>query len=124
MPTKTMPSVRMLYKGVEVDERTEEYILKRIQKAEKVLKNILEYEVQVEMDKKGKFSVAFMIKTPYELYRTKERSESIEGSVDMAVEEMLRQSAREQEKLRSIRERGARSIKKKVVVDDNARFRK
>jgi len=76
MPTKTTPSVRMLYKGVDVDNRTEKYILKRIQKVTKVLKKILEYEVQVSMDKKGKFSIAFMVKTPYELYRTEERSES------------------------------------------------
>lgn len=90
---------------------------------EKFLKKALEYEVEVEMDKKGKFRVELMIQTPRKLYRTEETSESVEGSVDMAVAEMQNQISSDIDRLRDLQERGARSIKKKMVLDDDARFK-
>lgn len=119
-----MLNLRLFCKNITMDDRTKEYIIKRIQKMEKFLKKSLEYEVEIDMDKKGKFYVEIMIQTPYKLYRTTEISESIEGSIDMAVEQMQRQIVRDIDKIRNLKERGARSLKKKIVLDDNARFRK
>jgi ribosome-associated translation inhibitor RaiA len=90
----------------------------------KFCKNALEYEVEIDMDKKGKFSVDLMVKTPYNLYRIEEQSESIEGSVDIAVDEIKNQIVRDKGKIKGLRVRGARSLKKKVVLDGDARFRK
>jgi ribosome-associated translation inhibitor RaiA len=89
---------------------------------EKFLKKALEYEVEVEMDKKGKFMVEIMIQTPYKLFRASEITESIEGSVDIATDEIQRQIIKDYDRLRDLRERGARSIKKKMVLDKDARF--
>lgn len=117
-----MPSVRYLLKGVTLDSRTRDYIDKRMQKINKFADNALLYEVEVDMDKKGKFRVEVMVKTPYELYRSEEISQSIEGSADMAVEDIINQITKDKDRIKELRERGARSIKKKIVLDENARF--
>lgn len=116
-------NLRLFCKNLTLDDRTKDYIVKRIQKMEKFLKKSLEYEVEVSVDKKGKFRVEMMIETPYRLYRTGETSESIEGSIDMAVDEMQRQIVSDIDRLRDLQQRGARSIKKKMVLDGKARFR-
>ncbi|OGI29393.1 MAG: ribosomal subunit interface protein [Candidatus Moranbacteria bacterium RIFOXYA12_FULL_44_15] len=115
-------NLRMHYNGLEIDDRTKDYIVKRVQKMEKFLKKSLEYEVEIKMDKKGKFRVEVMIKTPYELYRAEEISESIEGSVDMAAECLQRQIIKDFDRAKDLQERGARSIKKKTVLSESARF--
>jgi putative sigma-54 modulation protein len=117
-------NLRLFCKNVALDDRTKDYILKRIQKMEKFLKKSLEYETEISMDKKGKFRAEIMIQTPYKLYRTEETSESVEGSVDMAVGELQRQIVRDSEKIRDLRKRGARSLKKKIVLDEESRFKK
>ena len=126
MVKKKDVSVRMAFKKVKIDERTKDYIEKRMRKIERLTKKFtkLEYETEIRRDKKGKFTAELMLKTPYELYRSEEISESIEGSVDMAVESLKNQIVKSKEKLKELRERGARSIKKKAVIDGNARFRK
>jgi putative sigma-54 modulation protein len=119
-----MLNLRLFCKNVKLDDRTKDYIMKRIQKMEKFLKKSLEYEVEVSMDKKGKFYVEIMIQTPYKLYRATEISESVEGSTDMVMEELQKQITKDKSKLKEIRERGARSLKKKMVLSKDARFRK
>jgi ribosomal subunit interface protein len=119
---KIIPNVRLMCKDVNLDERTQDYIYKRIRKLEKFNGQILELEVEIQMDKKGKFRIELMVKTPYKLYRTEETTESIEGSIDIAVDEMKKQIVKDKDKLKELRERGARSIKKKTVLDENARF--
>lgn len=118
-----MLNLRLFCKNVTLDDRTKDYIIKRIQKMEKFLKQTLEYEVEISMDKKGKFRVEIMIRTPHKLYRTEEISESVEGSADMAVGELQRQIVRDSEKIRDLRKRGARSLKKKIVLDSESRFK-
>lgn len=119
---KQTPSVRMYKNGVEIDERTNEYIRKRIEKIKKYTGKILEFEVEIDMDKKGKFRAEIMIKTPYKLYRVEKMSESIEGSVDVAVDSLKIQITKDKDKIKELRERGAISLKKKLVVDKDARF--
>jgi ribosomal subunit interface protein len=121
MPEKNL-NLRWFCKNVNLDDRTKDYVVKRISKMEKFLKKTLEYEVEVSMDKKGKFYVEIMIKTPYKLYRATEISESVEGSTDIVVEELQRQIVKDKDKLKDVRERGARSIKKKMTIDKDARF--
>ncbi len=121
MINKTL-NLRWFCKNIELDDRTKDYIVKRIQKMEKFLKKSLEYEVEVSMDKKGKFYVEVMIKTPHKLYRATEVSESVEGSTDMIIEDLQKQITKDKNKLKDIRERGARSLKKKIVISKDARF--
>jgi ribosomal subunit interface protein len=122
METKNEINLRMHYKGVEIDERTEEYIKKRIQKAEQFLTRAMEYEVEIARDKKGKFCLEVMIKTPYKLYRAEELTGTIEEGIDLAVEDLRTQIKKDKDKMRDLRKRGARSIKKKKVIAEVARF--
>lgn len=117
-------NLRMMYKGIKIDTRTQEYIKKRIGKMAKFINNEKEsiFEVEICMDKKGKFRIEVMISTPYKLYRTEEISESIEGSIDMVADELKNQISRDRDKIRELKERGARSLKKKVVLDESARY--
>jgi len=115
-------NIRFLYKGVTIDERTKDYIEKRLESVEKVNGKILQIEVEIDLDKKGKFRVELMVKTPHNLYRSEETTESIEGSTDIAVEEMKTQILRDKERVKDLRIRGKRSIKKAIVVDEGARF--
>ncbi len=119
-------NMRMYQKKVTIDDRTEEYIKKRVQKIEKLLEKFSKtgLETEIYMDKKGKFHVDMMIETPYRLYRVEEVSESIEGSVDLAVDNIKNQIVKDKDKFKELQERGARSIKKKTVLADEARFRK
>jgi ribosomal subunit interface protein len=115
---------RFLLKGINIDSRTKSYIEKRIEKTEKLLKKIKEcqYEIEISLDKKGKFRVEMMVKTPFKLYRAEEISQSIEGSADLVMNELYHQISRDKDKMKDLKIRGARSIKKKTVLDKDSRF--
>ncbi|PIR73563.1 MAG: hypothetical protein COU40_01530 [Candidatus Moranbacteria bacterium CG10_big_fil_rev_8_21_14_0_10_35_21] len=115
-------SMRFLFKGVTIDSRTEEYIIKRLSSLEKLNGKIIRTEVEIDRDKKGKFRAEVMIKTPTNLYRVEETTESIEGSIDIVENELKIQIRRDKERKRTLQRRGARSIKKSLVVDEKARF--
>lgn len=115
--------VRVMYKGLTVDDRTKKYVLKRLAQLDKILDKVLRVEIEIDLDKKkNKFRVEIMIKTPYELYRAENITESIEGSIDLIIDELKTQITRNKDKRKDLMKRGARSIKKKVVVDKLARF--
>lgn len=111
-----------LSKGVELDGRTREYIEKRLQRVEKLVNPVSLLEIEVEKDKKGKFRVEVMVKTPHMLYRAEETTISIEGSIDTVVDELEMQISRDTGKVHDLRRRGARSLKKSLVIDSSARF--
>ncbi len=121
--------MRIMFKGLTIDERTREYIEKRILSIKKLLKeydgnkpDTLKVEMEIDLDKKGKFRVEVMIKTPRNLYRAEEITESIEGSVDLVEEQLKNQIRRKKDEIRTKIVRGARSIKKKMAIDEGARF--
>lgn len=113
---------RYFVKGLELDNRTEDYIDKRLQRLSKRVDAVSQFEVEVSQDKKGKFRVEVMIKTPHNLYRAEEQSESIEGSLDLVIDELEGQLTKQKTKSRDLKRRGLRSIKKKVSLDTAARF--
>lgn len=116
-------SMRLFFKGVKIDDRTEAYISKRLQSVQKLLDKVNRVEIEIDLDKKkNKFRVEVMIKTPYKLYRGEESTESIEGSIDAVENEIKTQIRKDKEKIRDLRRRGKRSIKKKTVLDKDARF--
>ncbi|HMN19011.1 MAG TPA: ribosome-associated translation inhibitor RaiA [Candidatus Moranbacteria bacterium] len=122
MPNGATSNMRFLFKGVEVDERTREYVSKRLESIGKMTENILQTEVEIGVDKKGKFRVEVMVRTPRDLFRAENTTESIEGSTDLVVDEIQDQIAHLKDKLLTLQKRGGRSIKKKTVIDENARF--
>jgi ribosomal subunit interface protein len=116
-------SMRLYFKGLKIDERTQEYVEKRLQAVQKLLEKINRIEVEIDMDKKkNKFRVEVMMKTPFQLYRAEETTESIEGSIDIVCEELRAQIRKDKDRVVSLRRRGGRSLKKKITIDQNARF--
>jgi len=115
-------SFRIFFKGVKIDERTGDYIQKRLAALEKLLDKILRVEVEIDLDKKGKFRAEVMVKTPFQLYRAEEITESIEGSIDIVLEQLKVQIRKDKDRVVALRRRGGRSIKKKITIDQNARF--
>jgi len=113
--------MRFLFKGIEVEEKTREYIVKRIGRIEKLVDKATLFEIEVDQDKKNKFRVEVMVRTPHELYRAEEVTESVEGSTDIVIDELEVQIAKKKNKLHDLKLRGKRSIKKKLVVDKSAR---
>lgn len=118
-------SVRFLFKGLRIDDRTQSYINKKIESVEKLLDGPVRAEIEIDLDrKKGNFRVEVMIKTPYRLYRAEETTESIEGSIDAVEDELKTQIRKDKEKIQTLKMRGRMSIKKKLTVAKEARFRK
>ncbi|MBI2439602.1 MAG: ribosome-associated translation inhibitor RaiA [Candidatus Moranbacteria bacterium] len=115
-------NTRFLSKGMEIDEQTKEYILKRLERVAKLVDEVSEFEVEVDRDKKGKIRVEIMIKTPHNLYRAEEVSVSVAGSTDMVIDKLEKEIDKKKNKNRDLKLRGKRSIKKKLVVDASARF--
>ncbi|MDD3487435.1 MAG: ribosome-associated translation inhibitor RaiA [Candidatus Moranbacteria bacterium] len=120
-------NIRYFFKEVEADGRTKNYIAEKVEKLGKFFQSYhedaeIQAEVEVDINKKGKFRVELMLATPYKKYRGEDTTESIEGSVDSVYEELETQIRRDKDKLTTLRRRGGRSIKKKMVVDENARF--
>lgn len=115
-------NTRFLFKGVEIDERTKEYILKRLVRIGKLVDKVTEFEIEVARDKKGKFRIEIMVKTPHALYRAEETTQSIEGSTDTVIDELEIQISKKKNKQHDLKLRGKRSIKKKLVFDKASRF--
>jgi ribosomal subunit interface protein len=82
----------------------------------------LKTEIEIDLDKKGKFRVEVMIDTPRDMFRAEETTDSIEASVDIVTDELQNQMTRLKDRLRTLKKRGALSLKKKIVVDKGARF--
>jgi ribosomal subunit interface protein len=119
----TTENVRFLFKGITVPQKTRNYIEKRLATLDnKFMEDVTLTEVEIDLDKKGKFRVELMIKTPRNLFRSENTTDSIEASTDLNIEELSEQITHQKDKVRTIRKRGALSIKKKAVVAVEARF--
>ena len=115
-------NARFLIQGVTIDERTKDYILKRLERLEKLVDPVSEFSIEVDRNKQGKFRVEIMVKTPHDLFRAEETTVSVEGSTDIVIDELEMQIAKQKSKNHDLKLRGRRSIKKKIVVDETARF--
>lgn len=115
-------NTRFLFKGVDIDDRTKEYVVKRLGRVEKLVDPVSEFSIEVDRDKKGKYRVEIMVKTPHNLYRAEETTVSVEGSTDIVIDELEAQIDKKKNKNRDLKLRGNRSIKKKMTVDEAARF--
>jgi ribosomal subunit interface protein len=120
-------NIRFLFKEVKIDERTRSYVTEKVEKLGKFFRSLSEdaevlAEVEIDLDKKGKFRVEVMLRTPYQDYRGEDTTISIEGSVDSVYEELETQIRRDKDKIITLRRRGGRSLKKKMTLDENSRF--
>lgn len=103
------------------------YVQEKVDKLEKLLNGYdsqdeLSVEVEFDQDKRGFWRLEIMIKTPHNLYRVEKKNEIISEAMDEAEEVLKKQIRRDRERIKDLRERGGRSIKKKAVIDEKARF--
>jgi len=124
MLVKKSSAMKIMFRGIDPNKKNKSYIEKKLQKISRIVKNVLEFEVEVNTNKNGQYRVELMVKTPLDLYRAEEISESVECSMDIACEELMMQIVKSKSKIIDLKRRGARSIKKKIVIDKNARFKK
>lgn len=115
-------NIKYLYKNIVIDDKARDYIEKRLAPLLKLNGKILKTEVEVERDKKGKVRVEVMISVPRNLFRADDTTDSVEESVDLVAEELRTQMTRKKEKIWTRIMRGARSVKKKMCIDRDARF--
>lgn len=115
-------NIRYLLKQNKVSFQTKNYIEKKLKSLAKILKNILQAEVEINLNKKGKFRVEVIIKTPYKIYQSEETSDSIEESVDIVEREIKDQIIKDRGKIKTMKKRGRISLKKKMVLDEKSRF--
>ncbi|MEP7162253.1 MAG: ribosome-associated translation inhibitor RaiA [Candidatus Moraniibacteriota bacterium] len=113
---------RFLSHGMTLNDKIRDYIEKRLGRIEKFVDPVSKFEVEVNLDKKGKFRVEIMVTTPHNLYRAEETSVSIEGSVDLVIDKIEEEIAKKKGKNHDLKLRGNRSIKKKLTIDASARF--
>ena len=52
----TTENMRFFFKGLDVDAMTRDYIEKKLSTLDKFIENILKSEVEIDLDKKGKFT--------------------------------------------------------------------
>lgn len=114
--------IRYLFTGLDIDDRTREYIEKRLLRIEKLSDGGDRFEVEIEREKRGHFRVEVMVIGPHHHIRAEESTESVEASIDAVVDELQSQIIKSAEKRETELLRGARSIKKKLVLDPDARF--
>ncbi len=118
----TTENMRFFFKGLEVDASQRAYVEKRLSTLDKFVSDIIKSEVEIDLDKKGKFRVEVMLYTPRNMFRADNVTESIEGSIDLVVDELQSQVTHLKDKIRTLKKRGAISLKKKTVLAEEARF--
>ena len=113
---------RYLFTGLDIDTRTREYIEKRLARIEKIADWGDRFEIEIEKEKRGHFRVEVMVIGPHHQVRAEESTESVEASIDAVSDELFQQITKTAEKKQTEFLRGARSVKKRLVIDQSARF--
>ena len=107
-----------------LDVRTRTYIEARVARLKKYLSNseTAVVDIEIERDKKGLFRVEIQVRSQGTRYIGDHLSQTIEASCDAACDELIGQIKKLKSKKRTLRKRGAISLKKKFSIDRGARF--
>jgi len=107
-------NTRFLFKGVEVNALARDYILKRLERVEKLVDPVSKFEIEIGINEQRRFRVEIMVSTPYHLYRAEEATETAEGSTDIVVDKLESQIVHDKEKRKNLKRDGAREIKERL----------
>ncbi|MCK4635850.1 MAG: HPF/RaiA family ribosome-associated protein [Candidatus Moranbacteria bacterium] len=112
------------YKNIEpLEEKITDYIEEKLASIEKIL-DIL--DIKIELSNRKENNKVFMSVKVYskkgEKFQAKNHGTTFYECIDIIEEELKKQIRRSKEKNRDLTERGARSIKKKLTIDDGARL--
>ena len=101
---------------------TREYIEEKLNAIGK-LDEMRDARVEVSQRKDGEFYLNVSVRSESgEEYRAEEKSPSVQACIDIIQEELKKQVRSDTEKARDLERRGGRSIKKKMTIDEAARF--
>lgn len=108
--------------GIVVDEKTRAYMEKKIDTAGKMLEGLIRAEAEISQDKRELYKVEVSIFVDGSVFRAEEMSKTIEEAIDKIEKELQEQIRDNKERAVTEKRRGGRSIKKKLVVAEDARF--
>lgn len=121
--------MRTKYKFSEgnIAQKDMEYIEGRLEKLDKLLSNYdgdaeILCEVEINKDKKDFWNIEIILQTPHKLYRAEETNQVLTEAFDKTEEMLKKQILRDKKRIKDLRERGGRSLKKRIALDVKARF--
>ncbi|MBD3244670.1 MAG: ribosome-associated translation inhibitor RaiA [Candidatus Moranbacteria bacterium] len=109
--------------GTKVEKETKKYLAAKIEKLKKHISNQnVNSQIEINSLNNSEFRVEIQIKFPGNHYISEEKGTKIEEAGDLALADMERQIKKDKDKRRTLQQRGAMSIKKKMSIDKGARF--
>ncbi|MBD3300553.1 MAG: hypothetical protein GF347_04325 [Candidatus Moranbacteria bacterium] len=115
--------IKLYQNGTTIDEKQKKHFDQKLTKLDKYLTNPnITIELEIEKDKKGLFRAEIQTKIPGQRYIGEEEGTTPEEAFDLAIESLKNQIRRDKEKRRTLQKRANLSIKKKMSIDDKARF--
>lgn len=108
--------------GMSVDEASREYVRRKVLAAGKSLRGAVKAEVEIDRDKRGAVCVCVSLHSERKRFRAEEKAETVMSAIDLVEEKLQEQVRDNKDRLVALRRRGGRSVKKKMVLDENARF--
>lgn len=110
-------NTRFLFKGVDVNALAREYMLKRLERVEKLVDPVSKFEIEIGINEQRKFRVEVMVHTPHHLYRAEEITETAEGSMDIVVDKLENQIVHDKERRHDLKRDGAREFKARLHTE-------
>jgi len=116
-------NIEYYHKNIEsLGSATRDYIEEKLSSIKK-LTDVRDVRVEVSQRKDGEFYLNISVRSNNGFeYRAEQKSQSVNACIDIIEEELKTQIRRDTEKARDLQRRGGRSIKKKMTVDESARF--
>ncbi len=114
-------NIKYYFKNINsLNESSRNYVEKKIDSVSELIKINL---VKVEIDKQnGVFHMSVQLDCSKNLFLAEENDRSINVCIDKIEDELKKQIRRFKKKNKDLRERGARSIKKRLTIDEDARL--
>ena len=117
-------NVKYYYKNIEpLEKDITDYIEEKLQSIEKLIETS---EIKVDLSDRKENNRVFMkvsiFTTKGDEFQAENHGTTFNQCIDIIEEELKKQVRRFKEKNRDLKERGGRSIKKKMSIDENARF--
>lgn len=107
---------------VEIEVKTRRYVEKKVEASGKALTGLTRATVEIDQDKRGEYRVEVEIKQAKDIFRAEETAKTVEMAIDLVERELQEQIRASKEKELTLTRRGARSLKKRVSLDPNARL--
>ncbi len=118
-----MNTIEYYYKDIDAfNEATKEYIAKKIASVANMVA-VRDVAIEASRRKKGDFYLNVTVRAmDGSEYRATEHRQSVNACIDIIEDELKQQIRRDVRRQRDLDMRSARSLKKKLTIDENARL--